>query len=129
MADDIVTTALTARQYNAIAALMSEPNVRKACEVAGIPERTVYKWLKDRAFVEEYRAARRIAVQAAIGRLQQVSGAAVAVLVNIMADSHKPAPARIAAASKVLDLAIKAVELEDLEARLQALEATYAEKH
>ncbi len=46
----------------------------------------------------------------------------VTILLSIAAEKHAPACSRVAAASKVLDLAIKAVELEDIEARLSDLE-------
>jgi hypothetical protein len=39
-----------------------------------------------------------------------------------------PAAVRLAAASKVLDLAIKSVELEDVMSRLEALEKAYEQK-
>ena len=50
------------------------------------------------------------------------------VLLTVMARENSPAHARIAAASKVLDLAIRAVELEDLEQRIKALEQAYEQK-
>lgn len=128
MADLTDITGLTVRQYNAIAALLSEPTVRKACEVCHIPERTMYNWLKLPAFAAEYRTARREATMQATARSQQESGAMVTVLVTIARDEKKPPVARIAAASKVLDIAIKSVELEDLAVRLAALEERYAAK-
>lgn len=125
MADLTDNATLSPKQYNAIAALLSEPTVRKAAEVAKVPERTLYNWLKIPAFAAEYRAARREAVSQAIARTQQHSSAMVSVLIGIAADSKKPAAARIAAASKALDIAIKSVELEDLAVRLAALEERY----
>jgi hypothetical protein len=47
---------------------------------------------------------------------------AVETLEAIMQDSEAPASARVSAAKAVLEMAIKAVELEDLEARITALE-------
>lgn len=126
MADVTDTTVLTAKHYNAIAALLSEPTVRKAAEVAKVPERTLYTWLKRPAFAAEYRAARREATAQAQARAQQYSSSMVGVLVSIAADTRKSAAARTTAASKVIDIAIKSVELDDLAARLDALEAKYA---
>ena len=42
--------------------------------------------------------------------------------------ASSPPAVKLGAARTVLEMAIKAVELEDLEARLAALEAKYAEK-
>jgi hypothetical protein len=58
----------------------------------------------------------------ATSRLQQASGAAVATLVKIMVDPNAPASPRVRAADSVLDHAAKAIEIEDIEARLAALE-------
>ena len=41
---------------------------------------------------------------------------------SVMQDAEAPASARVSAAKTVLETAIKAVELEDLEARIVALE-------
>lgn len=122
MADIEAHDTLTPPQHKAIAALLTEPTVRKAAEVAGVKERTVYNWLKQSAFQAEYRVARSAAVQQAIARLQQFSGSAAATLVSLMA-SGNPAPIRLAAASKVIDLAVKTVELEDLRDELERLRA------
>jgi hypothetical protein len=127
MADIEATDKLTPVQHRAVSALLSEPSVRKAAEVAGCKERTLYHWLKNSEFTEAYRAARREATTQAIAKVQQYSGHAAATLVALMAPGH-PAAVRLAAASKVLDLAVKAVEVEDLAVRLEALERAYAEK-
>jgi hypothetical protein len=95
--------------------------------VSGIPEKTIYNWLKNNAFEAAYREARRAAVQQATARLQYASSAAVAVLCQLMA-SGNPAAVRLGAASKVLDTAFKAIELDDIAARLAALEERHAEK-
>lgn len=126
MADVVADDDLTPAQHRAVSALLEQPSVRKAAEVAGVKERTLYHWLKNGEFAAAYRTARREATQQAIARLQQVSGAAVAVLCQLMTSST-PA-VRLGAARTVLEFAVKAVEIEDLTARLEALEQKYAEK-
>ena len=128
MADSAPIEKLSAKQHNAIAALLTQPNVRSAAESAGVPERTLYSWLKQPVFTEEYRAARREATNQAIARLQSASSAAVNVLLRIMANETTKPVVRLSAARTVLELAIKAVELDDLQARLEALERMYAER-
>jgi hypothetical protein len=113
---------LTARQEKAVCALLTEPSIRDAAKSAGIGERTLYTWLKEPAFDRAYRAARREAVARAMGAVQQAAGAAVNTLKDVMTDSTAPAPARVAAAKSVLDLAVKTVEIEDLTSRIEALE-------
>jgi hypothetical protein len=127
MADISPNNTLSPAQHNAVAALLSEASVRKAAETAGVKERTLYSWLKTPAFADAYRAARREATSQAIARIQQFSAHAAGTLVQLMAPGN-PAAVRLTAASKVLDLAIKSVEIDDLAARLEALERAHAEK-
>ena len=113
---------LTPKQEKAITVLLTQPTIEAAATSLGINPATVHRWLQDRPFADAYRSARRDAVGQAVTRLQQVSGAAVAVLVQVMADKRTAGSTRVAAASKVLDYAFRAVELEDLAARIEALE-------
>jgi hypothetical protein len=125
MADSDPTDNLSPAQHNAVAALLAEPTIRKAAEAAGVKERTLYHWLKQPDFAAAYRAARREATSQAIARVQQFSSHAATTLLQLLAPPN-PAAVRLAAASKVLELAIKSVELDDLAARLKALEDLYA---
>ena len=113
---------LTPKQEKAITALLAQPTIEAAAAALGVNPASIHRWLGDPAFVEAYRTARRDAVGQAVARLQQVSGAAVAVLVQVMADKRTAGSTRVAAASKVLDYAFRAVVLEDLAARIEALE-------
>jgi hypothetical protein len=123
----MATDKLTAKQEKGIAALLSSATIKAAAESAGVAERTIHTWLTEPAFDAAYRAARRDAVKLATTRLQVASSAAVAVLCQLMGTPNPPA-VRLAAASKILELAIKSVELEDIQSRLEALERVYAEK-
>jgi hypothetical protein len=106
----------------AVAALISCGSIAEAAQVAGIGERTLYSWLTDRDFQEQYRTARREVVGQALAQLQRVSSLAVSTLADIMSDKEAPASSRVSASKAVLELAIKAVELEDIMSRLDALE-------
>jgi hypothetical protein len=57
-----------------------------------------------------------------LARLQQASSAAVSTLLKVMVDAGAPASARVRAAATVLDHTAKAIEIEDLEERLTAVE-------
>jgi hypothetical protein len=72
---------------------------------------------------DAYREARRDAFGQSIVRLQQASGAAVDTLLKIMEDQEAPASCRLRAAESVLEHAAKGIEIEDIEARIAALEA------
>ena len=55
-------------------------------------------------------------------RLQQATGAAVSTLLKIMVDSNAPPSTRVRAADSVLDHARQAIEIEDIDVRVAALE-------
>jgi hypothetical protein len=65
---------------------------------------------------------RRAAFSQSIARLQQGSSAAATTLLKVMLDPNSPASTRVRAAESVLNHAAKAIELEDIEARVAALE-------
>ena len=104
----------------AITALLACPTIEAAAEQAGIAPATLRRWLAEPEFKATYRAARRQAVEAAIGRLQTVTTKAVDTLERNLR-CGTPA-VEVGAAKAVLDQAIKAVELVDLVERVEALE-------
>jgi hypothetical protein len=110
------------KKEEAIVALLSQRSVEEAARTVNCPARTLYRWLKEPEFNAAYREARRAAFSQSVARLQQMSAAAVSTLGKIMVDASAPAASRVRAAHSVLDHAAKAIELEDLEARLAALE-------
>jgi hypothetical protein len=110
------------KMEEAIAALLSQRNHEEAARVAGIGVATLLRWQKLPEFQAAYRQARREAFGQATARLQQASGAAVATLLKIMVDVNAPHSTRVRAADCVLDRAGKAIEIEDIEARVAALE-------
>ena len=73
-------------------------------------------------FQAAYREARRGAFGQAIARLQQGSSAAATTLLKLMLDPATPPSTRARCSESILNLASKAIELEDIESRLAALE-------
>ena len=90
---------------------------------AGIGEVTAWRWLKDPTFQQAYQAARRQVVRQAIARMQQLCSKVVTRLEALIDDPTAPASSRVTAMKTVLEMSWKAIELEDLEARIAALEA------
>jgi hypothetical protein len=105
-----------------ILALLQQPSMEKAAAAIGISTVTAWRISKTREFQEEFRKARRETFSQSVARLQQASGAAVSTLLRVMVDKSTPAASRVRAADRVLDHASKAMELEDIEARLGELE-------
>lgn len=113
---------LPQKQTKAIISLLSCPTVSEAATQAGVNESTVWRWMKEQAFQDALQEAKQKIVAQAIIQLQQATGEAVGTLRGIMADGEAPASARVTAAKAVLDMAVKAIKMEDLEARLMTLE-------
>ena len=119
---------LSRKHEQTIAALLTCDSITAAAADCGVAEATVHRWLKDVVFQTAYREARRAVVQHAIAQVQRATGDAVETLRSVMQDREAPASARVSAAKAVLETAVKAVELEDLEARIAALEAASEER-
>jgi len=110
------------KQEEAIAALLTQRNVEEAAKSIGISANTLMNWMKRPDFDAAYREARRLAFRQSISRLQQASSAAVTTLLKVMVDPTAPHSTRVRAADSVLDHSAKAIELEDIEARVAELE-------
>jgi DNA-binding MurR/RpiR family transcriptional regulator len=125
---DSNTPEMERNKEKAIAALLVQPSIEGAAKSAGISEATLLRWLKDEAFKTSYRDARREVVSQAVTQLQSACGKAVKTLCDIAEDKDAPASSRVSAARAILDTSIKAVELEDLAQRIEALEAAATDK-
>lgn len=119
---------LTRKQDQALAALLLQPTIREAAQAVGIGEATLFRWMQIPSFQEAYRQLKREAVGHAVTTLQKAATEAVDTLRTVMADKGAPASARVTAARVVLEVGIKAVELEDLVARVEELEQLAAVK-
>ncbi len=113
---------LTAKQEQAIVTLLSNRTVEDAARACNTPARTLFRWLKEPEFDAAYRAAKRAAFGQAIARLHHLSSAAVSTLGKVMLDPATPPSTKVRAADSVLNHTIKAIEDEDIEARVAALE-------
>ena len=115
------TSNFTRKKEKAIAALLTTDTVEQAANVAGIAESTLYRWLKDPTFLEQYRKARKAAVDQAISTLQERSNTAAKALVDIAEDQEMPPSTRVAAAREILQTSIKGIERDGFEARVESV--------
>ena len=111
------------KKEEAIAALLTQRNIEEAAKVAGIGANTLLRWLKVPEFQTAYREARRAAFGQAIARLQQGTSAAATTLLKLLIDQNTPASVKARVADSIFNHASKAIEIEDIEARVAALEA------
>jgi hypothetical protein len=110
------------KQEDAIAALLTQRNIEEAAKVAGIGANTLLRWLKVPEFQKAYREARRAAFSQSIARLQQGTSAAATTLIKLLLDPNTPASVRARVADSIFAHASKAIEIEDIEARVSELE-------
>ena len=111
------------KQEEAVAALLTQRNIEEAAKATGIAPNTLLKWMKEPEFQAAYREARRAAFGQAIARLQQGTSAAATTLLRMMIEPGTPPSVRVRAAEAVFNHAAKAIEIEDIDARVTALEA------
>ena len=110
------------KKEEAIAALLTQRNLEEAAKATGIAPNTLLKWLKEPEFQTAYREARRDAFRQAVARLQHGTSAAATTLLKTMIDPGTPASVKVRAAEAIFNHAAKAIEIEDIEARVVALE-------
>ncbi len=106
----------------AVAALLSHRNLEEAARAIGVVPNTLLRWMKEPEFDSVYRTAKRAAFGQAIARLHQGSSAAATTLLKLMLDPTTPPSTRARCAETVLNQATKAIEMEDIEARVAELE-------
>jgi len=114
------------KMEEAVAAMLTLRNVEEAARSVGVSTATLMRWQKEPEFQKAYREARRAAHGQSIARLQQATSAAVSTLLKVMVDANTPASTKVRAADSVLNHSAKAIELEDIEGRVAALEAVAA---
>ena len=111
------------KKEEAIAALLTQRNLEEAARAVKIAPNTLLRWMKEPEFAAAYREARRVAFGQAVARLQQGTSAAATTLLKTMIDPATPPSVRVRAAEAIFNHAAKAIEIEDIEARVTALEA------
>ena len=116
------SSTLSANQLKAIKALVSCDTVAEAAKSCNLGRQTLYRFMRDPLFDSELKKARRVLVNRAILCLQQSSRHAATALAKICRDEDAPPSARVAAAREILNQTMKAIEIEGIEERLQALE-------
>jgi hypothetical protein len=115
------------KKDEAIAALLVQRTTEDAARAISVSPATLARWMKEPEFDSAYREARRAAFGQAVARLQQASVAAVTILLKLMLDATVPAATRARCADSVLKHTAKAIELDDIEARLSELERNTGE--
>lgn len=118
---------ITPAQQRAISALLESRDVRSAATVAGVGERTLYRWMGDPAFQQALQQAQQKLLEGVLRRLTRISEMAVDVLERGMSQ-EEPLPQQLRAADIALSRMLKAREMLEIESRLEALERSMGEE-
>jgi transposase len=113
---------LTRKQTKAISALLACQTIAEAAEMAGVSDRTIYRWIE----MPEFRGALRTAAHETIGetvrRLAAGRDEALNTLYRLMTGAERESDQRLAAATW-LQVDRDTQRLEEIEQRLTVLEA------
>ncbi len=106
-----------------IVALVNNPNVKEAALTCGISERTLHRWLNEPDFATQLLEAQRGITKRVIHSVVSRAERAASVLNEIMCDTDAAQSARVSAARTILEFSFKAIEVEDILKRIEAIEA------
>ena len=112
---------LSPAQDKALLSLLQAGDIRQASKKAGIGEATIYRYLKEKQFVEAYRQARRESLEVAIRKIEKLTSEAIETLREVMNNTENTASQRLYASKTILDFAFK-IQDQDLLQRVERLE-------
>ena len=106
--------------------MLAAPSIEEGCKRARISKAAVYEWLKDEAFRQELKRQRAAAIEQALDSLKANLTKATETLVKHMNSERENISIR--AAESIIEFAQKALEHEELEQRIEALETRLAQQ-
>jgi len=122
MTGNVTPRDLTPRQRRAVVALLTTGDVTAAAKEAGVSRESLYRWMKQPAFLAAVREAEASALDELSRMLVRLGRTAAGTLAKAMGDPKAPYPTRVRAADAVLGRLLQLRELATLEARVTELE-------
>ena len=119
---------LSRKVEQAVIALLSAKTVEEAARSVGISVKTLRRWQKLPEFEKKLRESRISNFRHSMARLQQASVPAVTTLLKLMVDAATPVAVKARCAYYVLEQMRKAIEIEEIEARISNLELASGSK-
>ena len=107
----------------AIAALLSSKTIEDAAQTVGVPASTLRRWRSKPAFAAQMCRAQEEILAGVINELRVAGVSAATALRKISADTKAAPAARVRASVAIINLLLKAHQVEVIEMRLTALEA------
>lgn len=114
---------LSTKKLDAVKALLSCPTVAEASRQCGTPEQTLHKWLRNEEFAAELKKGRNASFNRATDALKRYALNAVDALYGLMTAADATPRDRISAADKILSHAIRYVDSNEMQAKLEELRA------
>lgn len=118
------TSSLTWKQKKALNSLLTGAKVQDAALVAGVADRTVYRWQTQQAFALELQRRSTLATKDAARRLTTGLDDMLDVIMSIAKDQEASDHVRVIAAKAWIGHQYKLVELGEVLERLDVLERT-----
>lgn len=112
---------LTPAQRRLLEAILLGNSVKAAANIAGVPERTAYRWQTDPGFRAELKRAQAEIMDRVLRRLISLGIAATEALARNLRANGMP-NVEVRAGTVVLEQIVKLKEITELEARLEAIE-------
>ena len=122
MPTDRTPGELSPKQRKAVEALLTTGEVSAAAQAAGVSKDTLYRWLKQPAFLALVREAEARALDDLSRLLVRLGRTATATLARAMTEAGTPPATRVRAADAALGRLLQLRELATLEARVAELE-------
>jgi hypothetical protein len=113
---------LSPPQVRAIEALLAHETQGEAAKAARVGQRSIRRWLTQEPFRAALARQRSRLLEDAGGVLARGASKAAASLVEMATGKGKASSPRVAAARAVLDIALRAAELDDVLKRIAELE-------
>ena len=107
---------LTARQRRAVIAIVTSDSMVEACQIAGVAERTIRRWITQEAFRAELAKIENDMLERATGRLTALQERAIRALQGCLESQNESI--RLRACHTVLDYSMRYREQYRIETRL-----------
>ena len=113
---------LTPRRQKAVEALLAGASCEAAARTARVDPRTLRRWKRAPDFCEALKQGQRAMFDEALGVLRASALSAARALREVVEDRTAAPPVRVGAARVLLEQSMRAVEVVELEKRLERLE-------
>ena len=118
-------TNLSNKQLLTITHILNSSSIEEACKKANISRSTYYSWLKNDEFKAKLKQQRGEMIKTALDRLRLAITKAVEELIKLT--EAKREEVRRLACNDIITHALKSIEIEEIEQRLDKIEVTVLE--